>query len=50
MLVAIGDATIGLVKLDRVFEQLHNSGRSLDDLDGEEIVDLASFDAGYLWR
>jgi hypothetical protein len=39
----IGDATIGLAKLDRVFEQLYNSGKSPDDVDGEEIVDLASF-------
>ncbi len=42
-LVNIGDATIGLAKLDRVFEELYNSGKSPDDVDGEEIVDLASF-------
>ena len=42
-LVTIGDATIGLAKLDRVFEQLYNSGKSPTDVDGEEIVDLASF-------
>jgi hypothetical protein len=33
----------GIAKLDLVFEQLHNSGRSPDDIDGEEIVDLALF-------
>jgi hypothetical protein len=42
-LVNIGDATIGLVKLDRVFEELYNSKKSPNDVDGEEIVDLASF-------
>lgn len=42
-LVKVGDATIGLVKLDRVFEELYNSKKSPDDVDGEEIVDLASF-------
>ncbi len=42
-LVTIGDATIGLAKLDRVFEQMYNSRKSPDDVDGEEIVDLASF-------
>ncbi len=42
-LVAIGDATIGLAKLDRVFEQLYNSGKSPDDVEGAEIVNLASF-------
>ncbi|MEA3323576.1 MAG: hypothetical protein U9Q37_00310 [Euryarchaeota archaeon] len=42
-LVNIGDDTIGLAKLDRVFEQLYNSGKSPDDVDGEEIVDLAAF-------
>ncbi len=42
-LVKIGDATIGLAKLDRVFEELYNSGKSPDDVDGEEIVNLASF-------
>ena len=42
-LVTIGDATIGLAKLDRVFEELYNTGKSPDDVDGEEIVDLASF-------
>jgi hypothetical protein len=42
-LVNIGDATVGLAKLDRVFEELYNSGKSPDDVDGEEIVDLASF-------
>lgn len=42
-LVNIGGATIGLAKLDRVFEELYNSGKSPDDVDGEEIVDLASF-------
>ena len=42
-LVNIGDATIGLANLDRVFEELYNSGKSPDDVDGEEIVDLASF-------
>ena len=41
--VNIGDATIGLANLDRVFEELYNSGKSPDDVDGEEIVDLASF-------
>ena len=40
-LVNIGDATIGLVKLDRVFEELYNSKKSPNDVDGEEIVDLA---------
>ena len=42
-LVNIGDATVGLAKLDRVFEELYNSKKSPDDVDGEEIVDLASF-------
>ena len=42
-LVAIGDATISIAKLDRVFEQLYNSGKSPDEVNGEEIVDLASF-------
>ncbi len=42
-LVKVGDATIGLAKLDRVFEELYNSGKSPDDVDGGEIVDLASF-------
>ncbi|PXF61004.1 MAG: hypothetical protein C4B59_06565 [Candidatus Methanogaster sp.] len=42
-LVNIGDATIGLAKLDRVFEELYNSKKSPNDVDGEEIVDLASF-------
>ena len=42
-LVVIGDATIGLAKLDRVFEELHKSKKSPDDLDGGEIVNLASF-------
>ena len=42
-LVNIGDATIGLAKLDRVFEELYNSGKSPDDVDGEGIVDLVSF-------
>ena len=42
-LVNIGDATVGLAKLDRVFEELYNSGKSPDDVDGEEIVDLAAF-------
>ncbi len=42
-LINIGDATIGLAKLDRVFEKLYNSGKSPDDVNGEEIVDLASF-------
>ncbi len=42
-LVNIGDAAVGLAKLDRVFEKLYNSGKSPDDIDGEEIVDLASF-------
>jgi len=42
-LVAIGDATIGLAKLDRVFGELYNSKKSPDDLDGMEIVNLASF-------
>lgn len=41
-LVKIGDATVGLAKLDMVFEQLYNSGRSSDDIDGVEIVNLAS--------
>ncbi|HIE32216.1 MAG TPA: hypothetical protein EYP67_07570 [Methanosarcinales archaeon] len=43
MLVAIGDATIGIAKLDRVFGELYNSKRSPDDVDGEEIVNLVSF-------
>lgn len=42
-LVKVEDAVVGIAKLDLVFEQLHNSGRSPDDIDGEEIVDLASF-------
>ncbi len=42
-LVKVEDATIDIAKLDRVFEQLYNSGRSPDDIDGEEIADLASF-------
>ena len=42
-LVTVGDATIGLAKLDRVFEQLYNSGKSPNGVDGEELVDLASF-------
>ncbi|MHC1574781.1 MAG: hypothetical protein ACXQTY_03110 [Candidatus Methanogasteraceae archaeon] len=42
-LITIGDATIGLAKLDRVFSELYNSKKSPDDVDGEEIVNLASF-------
>ncbi|MEA3281450.1 MAG: hypothetical protein U9Q68_02660 [Euryarchaeota archaeon] len=42
-LVKVGDATTGLAKLDRVFEELYNSGRSPNDVNGEDIVDLASF-------
>jgi hypothetical protein len=42
-LVKIGDATIGIAKLDRVFEELYNSKKSPDDVDGIEIVNLASF-------
>ena len=42
-LVKIGDATIGLAKLDRVFEELYNSKKSPDDVNDGEIVDLASF-------
>ena len=42
-LVVIGDATIGLAKLDRVFEELYKSKKSPDDVDGMEIVNLASF-------
>ncbi|CAD7768173.1 hypothetical protein AIOGIFDO_00134 [Candidatus Methanoperedenaceae archaeon GB37] len=44
--VNIGDVTVGLAKLDRVFEELYNlydSKKSLGDVDGEKIVDLASF-------
>lgn len=42
-LVNIGDVTVGLAKLDRVFEELYNSKKSSDDVDGEKIVDMASF-------
>ena len=38
-----GGTTVGLAKLDRIFEQLYNSGKSPNDVSGEEIVDLASF-------
>ena len=41
--VKVGGATIGLAKLDRVFEQLYNSGKIPIDIDSEEIVDLVSF-------
>ncbi len=41
--VNIGDVTVGLAKLDRVFEELYNSKKSSDDVDGEKIVDMASF-------
>ena len=41
--VNIGDVTVGLAKLDRVFEELYNSKKSPGDVDGERIVDLASF-------
>ena len=42
-LVKIGDAIIGIAKLDRVFGELYNSKRNPDDVDGEEIVNLVSF-------
>ena len=41
-LVKIGDAIIGLAELDQVFEELYNSKKSPDDVDGMEIVNLAS--------
>ena len=42
-LVAIAEVTIGLAKLDRVFEELYNSEKSPDEVDGTEVVNLASF-------
>ncbi|MHC1572607.1 MAG: hypothetical protein ACXQTL_07680 [Methanosarcinales archaeon] len=44
--VNIGDVTVGLAKLDRVFEELYNlynSKKSPGYVDGRKIVDLASF-------
>ena len=41
-LVMIGDATIGLAKLDRVFGEMYKSKKSPDDVDGEEIVNLGT--------
>ncbi|MCD4843194.1 MAG: hypothetical protein K8R25_01780 [Methanosarcinales archaeon] len=42
-LVKIEDAIIGIAGLDQVFEKLYTSKKSPDDIDGIEMVNLASF-------
>jgi hypothetical protein len=41
--VKIEDAIIGIAGLDQVFEKLYTSKKSPDDIDGIEMVNLASF-------
>ena len=42
-LVKIEDAIIGIAGLDQIFEKLYASKKSPDDVDGMEMVNLASF-------
>ncbi len=42
-LVKIEDAIVGIAGLDHVFEKLYTSRKSPDDIDGIEIVNMASF-------
>lgn len=42
-LVKIEDAIIGIAGLDQIFEKLYTSKKSPDDVDGMEMVNLASF-------
>ncbi|KAF5429451.1 hypothetical protein C5S42_01685 [Candidatus Methanomarinus sp.] len=42
-LVKIEDTIIGIAGLDQIFEKLYTSKKSPDDVDGMEMVYLASF-------
>ena len=42
-LVKIEDAIIGIAGLDQIFEKLYTSKKSPYDVDGMEMVNLASF-------
>jgi hypothetical protein len=41
--VKIEDAIIGIAGLDQIFEKLYTSKKSPDDVDGMEMIYLASF-------